>query len=115
VLLDRPWIEELGEALGDDRRSLLVDMLAYYETRQRTLTTLTGAAVHDALAVLRVTHPSTLAGVRRPVEMLLDGPARGMTLVDTRPVREPEPSNVEVVEWAGVDRIRSIIFDTLTT
>ena len=119
VLLDRPWIEGLGDALANGGRHhdrvVLVDMLRYYETRQRTLTTLAGAAVHDALAVLRVTHPFTLAGVSRPVEMVLDGPARGMTLVDSRPSRAPDPPNIEVVEWADADQIRSIIFDTLTT
>ena len=115
VLLDRPWIDRLREVMGSDDRTVLIDMLDYYETKQRRLTTLAGAAVHDALAVLRVTHPTTLAGVRRPVEMLLDGAGRGMTLVDTRPSRHPEPANVEVVEWADPGAIRSIIFDTLTT
>lgn len=114
VLLDRPWIDSLGAAMADDPRLVLVEMLRYYETQQRALTTLAGAAVHDALAVLRVTHPTTLAGPRRPVEVLLDGTARGMTLADMRPSRHPEPANTEVVEWADADRIRSIIFDTLT-
>lgn len=115
VLLDRPWLDELRRSMGADRRIVLVDMLDYYEARQRTLTTLGGAAVHDALAVLRVTHPTTLAGVRRPVEMLLEGAGRGMTLVDTRPARRPAAPNVEVVEWADADTIRSIIADTLIT
>lgn len=114
VLLDRPLIDRLGEALRGDARISLVEMLSYYETRQRALSTLAGAAVHDALAVLRVTHPSALAGIRRPVDMVLEGQTRGMTLVDARPSRRPAAANIEVVEWADADRLRSIIFETLT-
>lgn len=36
----------------------------YYEQRQRLLTTLAGAAVHDTLAVMRITHPSLLGRCR---------------------------------------------------
>jgi inosine-uridine nucleoside N-ribohydrolase len=115
VLVDRPWIEQLRVVTAGTSMEVFVDMLDYYEHRQRSMTTLAGAAVHDAVAVLRVTHPELLGGVRRPVQVIThDGPTRGMTLVDQRPRREPDPGNVEVVEWADSDRIRSALLEALT-
>ncbi len=70
-------------------------MVGLNVTHTVLLTTLAGAPVHDPLAVLRVTHPNLLAGVRRPVQVITtDGAARGMTLVDQRPPRyltQPTP------------------------
>jgi purine nucleosidase len=115
VLLDRPWIDELREHTSGTVMAVFADLLEYYEQRQRSLTTLAGAAVHDALAVLRVTHPNLLAGVRRPVQVITtQGPARGMTLVDQRPRRKPDPANAEVIEWANADLIRDVILESLT-
>ncbi len=114
VLLDRDWIDQLGAELGEDPVAVFVDLLDYYELRQRRMTTLAGAAVHDALAVAYVTHPQLLGGVRRPVEIVCDiGPTRGMTLVDLRPRRHPDPPTATVVEWADVHALQQLIFDTL--
>jgi inosine-uridine nucleoside N-ribohydrolase len=114
VLADRPWIDELRALTDGTAMVVFADLLEYYEQRQRSLTTLAGAAVHDALAVMRVTHPSLLGGVRRPVQVITgDGPTRGMTLVDQRPRRQPEPANVEVIEWANAEAVRSVLMETL--
>ncbi len=110
VLLDRPWIQQLRRQVQGTPMEVFADLLDYYEARQRELTTLAGAAVHDALAVLHVTHPELLAGVRRQVEIVLsEGPARGMSLVDIRPMREPSPANAKVIEWADVAAIGDLI------
>lgn len=115
VLLDRPWIEQLRQQNQGTKMEVFADLLDYYEVRQRELTTLAGAAVHDALAVVHVTHPELLAGVRRPVEIVLsEGPARGMSLVDMRPMRTPSPANAKVVEWADVSAIQELIGQALT-
>lgn len=114
VTLDRPWIDDLRTRLVGSTNAVFADLLDYYEVAQRTVTTLPGAAIHDALAVVRVSHPHLLAGVRRPVEMALAaGPTRGMTVVDQRPFRRPPPSNTLVVEWADADAIRDLIRDAL--
>ena len=114
VLLDRLWIEQLRAGISTPELTVFADLLDYYEIRQRSMTTLAGAAVHDALAVINVTHPDLLAGVDRPVKVILaDGAARGMTLVDQRPKREPDPPTARVVDWADGDRIRQLIYDTL--
>ncbi len=114
VLFDRIWIDELAAATAGSPRHVFAELLAYYDRRQRSMSTLAGAAIHDALAVLRVTHPSLLAGVRRHGEVVVaDGPTRGMTLIDRRPRRVVDDANVEVVEWADDAAIRPVIFSTL--
>jgi inosine-uridine nucleoside N-ribohydrolase len=114
VLLDDTWIAELA-AVGGPRASIYAELLTYYRGRQRAVSTLAGAAVHDALAVARVTHPELLRGVRRPVTMITAaGPARGMTLVDQRPRREFPGVNCEVVEWADNAALQHLLFEVLS-
>jgi inosine-uridine nucleoside N-ribohydrolase len=114
VLLDRVWIDELRVATERKTTRVFADLLDYYEVRQRSITTLGGAAVHDALAVLWVTHPDLFAGVDRAVDVVLsDGPARGMTLVDQRPRRQPAAPNCKVIEWANGPAIRALIGQAL--
>jgi inosine-uridine nucleoside N-ribohydrolase len=109
VLLDRPWIDDLAARLAGRPAAAFTRLLAYYEERTRARSTLPGTPVHDALAVLRVTHPGLLAGRRRPVEIVTEGAARGMTLVDTRPNRPTAPGNCLVLEWADDASIRDVI------
>ena len=100
--------------LVDTTNEVFADLLDYYEAAQRTETTLAGAAIHDALAVVRISHPHLLAGLPRPVEMALSaGPTRGMTVVDQRPSREPDPPNALVIDWADADAVRHLIRDAL--
>jgi len=113
VTLDRPWIDELAAELAGRPAAVLTELLDYYERGTRTRSLLPGTPVHDALAVLRVTHPHLVAGPRRPVQIVTDGVARGMTLVDRRPARHPEPPTCRVLEWADPDGIRAVIAATL--
>lgn len=116
VLVDRPWIDRLAAATVGTPTEVFAEMLADYEARQRSMTTFAGAAVHDAVAVVRVTHPWLLAGLRRPVEVVVEpGPARGATIADERAHLEPPPANATVVEWAEADGIRAVVFDALTS
>ena len=74
-----------------------------------------GAAMHDALAVLRVTHPALFTGTRHHVVIEHAGAhTRGMTLVDHRP-SGAAPPNCEVVERADSDAIVALLVDALTT
>ncbi len=113
VLCDRLWIEELAARLDGRATHVFTELLTYYEQRTTAASLLAGAPVHDALAVVRVTHPHLLAGHRRPVEVLTTGPGRGMTLVDNRPARHPEPANCLVLEWADATSIRDLIAGAL--
>ena len=114
VLLDAAWIERLAVATEGTSTAVFVEILRFYLSRQRTVSVLDGAAVHDALAVLRVTHPEHFAGTPRHVEMILEGPARGMTMVDERPRPSDGNEQVEVVTHADAAALRSMIWNTLT-
>jgi inosine-uridine nucleoside N-ribohydrolase len=114
VLLDRPWIEALREDITVPAMKVFADLLDYYEMRVSSMTTMEGAAVHDALAVLNVSDPHLFSGVRRAVEVILaEGSARGMTLVEQRPMRDLAPANANVIEWADATAIRAIIHAAL--
>jgi len=109
VLLDDVWIDGL-DAVDTPVARAFTALLRYYRARGRALTTLAGAAIHDALAVARVTRPHLFGGIRRPVTVVVeDGPTRGMTLVDTRPRREFDGVNAEVVEWADASALRDAV------
>ncbi|MEM1333984.1 MAG: nucleoside hydrolase [Actinomycetota bacterium] len=112
VLLDEAWIDGLAST-GGTVATTYADILRYYLHSQTAVSVLDGAAVHDALAVLHVSHPDLFAGVDRAVTVVRHGEARGMTLVDTRPMREPPAPNVEVVERADADAIRALIAEAL--
>jgi len=57
-----------------------------------------------------------VAGVRYPVQVVTaDGPTRGMTLVDQRPVRYPDPGNVRVLEWVNVAKTKELLRETLSS
>jgi inosine-uridine nucleoside N-ribohydrolase len=59
---------------------------------------LAGAAVHDPLAVLAVTHPALFTRVERHVAIeTADSLTRGMTLIDERMLVDRRPSTTEVL------------------
>ncbi len=61
-----------------------------------------GAAIHDPLAVLAITHPDLFTSVMRHVAIeTLGEHTRGMTVIDERLLRERPAPNCEVL--AGVD------------
>ena len=65
--------------------TLAADLLDYAIHRSTELRGWTGAPIHDACAVLAVTHPHLFDGNRRPVTIELTGThTRGMTVVDDR-------------------------------
>lgn len=115
VLLDSTWIGGLRERTEGSPLSVYAELLTYYEQRQREMTTLKGAAVHDALAVLYVTHPELFAGARYPVQIAVqDAVTRGMTLVDKRPTRALAPATARVIEWADITAIQDVILESLS-
>ena len=67
------------------KATLAADLLEYAINRSYELRGWTGAPIHDACAVLAVTHPHLFNGDRRPVAIELTGThTRGMTVVDNR-------------------------------
>jgi inosine-uridine nucleoside N-ribohydrolase len=115
VLVDRPWIEDVERAVAGRPVRLLLAMLDFAVRRSQATTSLAGAPVHDALAVIRVTHPTLLTGRHRRVRVVTDGEARGATVVETPAADEPDASNCLVFDRADASAIRALIAHTLTT
>ncbi len=113
VLLDRPWLDRFAPLVRGTPMEVFAEMIDFYDRRQRRLTTLVGAAVHDAVAVAAVTHPRFFGGVRRHVQVFTEGAARGMTLVDRRPTRMPLEANVTVIEWANAAALQELLMQSL--
>jgi inosine-uridine nucleoside N-ribohydrolase len=85
---------------------LAADLLDYAVERSRELKGWDGAPIHDACAVLAVTHPELFGGARRHVALELTGThTRGMTVVDER---DGEPDDAHVTVLRTVDS-RSVV------
>jgi len=117
VLLDDLWIDRLGAGgeSGDELAATFASLLRFYRDRQAERVSLDGAAVHDALAVLHPARPDLFSFERHRVEAIVDGAARGMTLIDQRPLPDPAAGNVDVVLSADADAIRDIMWTALTS
>ncbi len=114
VLLDRRWIDAFAAEVAGSSVAVFAEMLDYYERSQRAITTIPGAAVHDAVAVAVATHPELFDAPRYAVEVVTDaGPARGMTLVDRRPHRVKAPTTCSVVDRADAVSVAALIRESL--
>jgi inosine-uridine nucleoside N-ribohydrolase len=68
------------------------------------------APIHDACAVLAVTHPQLFGMRRRHVAVELTGTlTRGMTVVDQRPIRATEAANAAVAETVDALAVLGLI------
>ena len=73
-----------------------------------------GAALHDPLAVMALTHPNLFSGTDRHVTVETTGRhTAGMTVIDRRSVSDREPPNVHVLERVDADGAWSIVRDAL--
>jgi inosine-uridine nucleoside N-ribohydrolase len=87
-------------ASGTPASTFAADLLDFYIDRSRSLG-LAGASIHDACAVLVVTHPHLFTRQLHPIEVELTGRyTRGMTVIDQRPWHGSDPSEASVV-WAA--------------
>jgi purine nucleosidase len=83
---------------GSDTGDAFAALLESYLVQYRQQYTLSGAAVHDALAVIAVTHPELITVVSQHVSMdCSDGPNRGRTCIDDRPLINAPVANTQVV------------------
>lgn len=73
-----------------------------------------GAAVHDPLAVMMLTHPSLLNTVARHVAIELRGSlTRGMTVIDQRDLRSVPPPNCEVAIAVDAEAAFDVVVEAL--
>jgi inosine-uridine nucleoside N-ribohydrolase len=75
---------------------------------------ISGAALHDPLAVMAVTHPNLFQAVDRHVTVETIGRhTAGMTVIDRRDISDREPPNVHVLERVDDAAAWQIVVDSL--
>jgi inosine-uridine nucleoside N-ribohydrolase len=73
-----------------------------------------GAALHDPLAVMAVTHPELFAGTHRHVTIETKGDhTAGMTVIDHRDISDRAEPNVRVLETVDAEAAWHLVLDSL--
>lgn len=76
--------------------------------------TIVGAALHDPLAVLALSHPQLFEGVDRHVNVETRGRyTTGMTVIDRRDISDREPPNCHVLEQVDHDAAWRLVVDAV--
>lgn len=92
---------------------LAADLLDYAVDRAGELSGWAGAPIHDASAVIAVTHPELFGGTNNHVEIELEGVhTRGMTVVDTRADAAGNPT-VKVLRTVDAPAVIDLIVDAI--
>ena len=111
VCADRAFIASL-RGLGSPIGDFTAGLLTFYAQRIIELTGSDLAAIHDACAVLAVTHPQCFEFGRHSVHVELDGRyTRGMTLIDQR---VPDTGPVEVAWGVDAPAVLALIRQSIT-
>jgi inosine-uridine nucleoside N-ribohydrolase len=102
-------------AVGTGLAILLADLLEFfshsYVSRHDNLR---GAPVHDACAVLALTHPDLLSSRLAHVEIETAGNVtRGMTVIDERALLERPAPNCRVLEIIDADAAFAVVVDAI--
>jgi inosine-uridine nucleoside N-ribohydrolase len=107
-------IEQVA-ALPGHLAAVLADLFRYftanYIARHRHIA---GAALHDPLAVLALTHPDLFE--RRPRHVAIETIGRhtaGETIIDRRGMHDGEAPNCDVLERVDADTAWDVVFDAL--
>ena len=114
VLLGSDQVNQM-RAAHTPAAGLAAELLDYAIDRSSELRGWTGAPIHDACAVLAVTHPQLFDGKRQPVNVELTGThTRGMTVVDDRGSPADNDNNVRVLRTADADAVIELIVEAVT-
>ena len=92
--------------------TIIADLLVFFSGTYMSIYNerFVGAPLHDACAVLAITHPELFEGRPAHVDIEVTGRhTRGMTLVDDRPFKEPLPPNVELLERVDSDAVFTLL------
>jgi inosine-uridine nucleoside N-ribohydrolase len=96
--------------------AVYADLLRFYLRRCEAIYVDAGASVHDALAVLWLTHAELFGGRDLSVAIETTGTfTRGMTVVDQRPLREPPAPNCHVLFDVDAAAVWDVIADALAS
>jgi inosine-uridine nucleoside N-ribohydrolase len=105
-------VAEIGNRLTDLLSQLFTFFTGNYIARHDDIA---GAALHDPLAVLAVTHPGLFSGADRHVAVETRGEhTAGMTVIDRRGIKDRPPPNCLVLEHVDADAAWQVVLDALT-
>lgn len=97
--------------------TVLADLLTFFSDSYRSLHddgALLGAAIHDPLAVMAITHPDLFTRHDRHVSVEARGATtRGMTLIDERRVRSRLAPNCSVLTSVDADRAFDVVLGSV--
>lgn len=97
--------------------SVLADLFRFYSSNylaHHDPGSMDGAAIHDPLAVLAVTHPELFVAESRHVDVETRGAiTRGMTVIDRRRIRDRPPTNCEVLARVDAARAFDLVADAI--
>ncbi len=96
---------------------LLADLLVFFSgTYMSRHDDMGGAAVHDPIAVMALTHPELFTRVRRHVVIETAGDhTRGMTLIDERALIERRPPNCDMLTHVNADAAFDVIVASIAS
>ena len=105
------------DALPGVLAGVLADLLRFFSDNYRTRHdpgSMRGAAVHDPLAVLALTHPELFGRMPRHVSIETRGEhTRGMTVIDQRAITARAEPNCDVLTTVDDDRAFALLLDAI--
>lgn len=105
------------DALPGALAGVLSDLLQFFSDNYRSRHdpgTMRGAAVHDPLAVLALTHPGLFGRVARHVTVETRGEyTRGMTVIDQRAITARSAPNCDVLTTVDHDAAFSLLIEAI--
>jgi inosine-uridine nucleoside N-ribohydrolase len=113
-MVTEPRIDQVA-ALDTEFTNMITDLFRFF--RQNYLSRhehIPGAAMHDPLAVLALTHPHLFTGTDRHVTVETQGQfTSGTTVIDRRGMFDRQPPNVHVLEHVDHETAWSIVAEAL--
>jgi inosine-uridine nucleoside N-ribohydrolase len=113
-LVTRPRIDEV-QAIGLPFTDLIGDLMEFFSGNYiRRHDQIEGAALHDPLAVMALTHPHLFTGTDRHVTVETRGEhTAGVTVIDRRSISERDAPNVHVLEQVDHEAAWRVVVDAL--
>jgi inosine-uridine nucleoside N-ribohydrolase len=103
------------DAIGGQFATVLADLFRFFAgTYMRRHDHIEGAALHDPLAVLALTHPDLFTSSDRHVAVETHGElTRGMTVIDRRDLKERPAPNCTVLETVDAGAAWQLVVDAV--
>jgi inosine-uridine nucleoside N-ribohydrolase len=115
--LTTPEVIARVRSIGSPLAVTFADLFEFFAgTYRRRYVHLGGAAVHDPLAVLALTHPHLFESEHRHVVVETTGThTRGMTVIDERGLREAPVANCQVLVDVDADAAWDVVVDAIAS